>query len=123
MRFLIDMNLPPRWVHFLAEAGFEAIHWSDVGPGTASDEELLRWADEHDYVVLTADLDFGAILAVTGRQKPSVVQIRSDRISPSAIGGVILASIRRAQEDLAKGALVSLDATRSRLRILPLRER
>jgi predicted nuclease of predicted toxin-antitoxin system len=42
MKFLIDMNLPPRRVPFLGEEGFEAIHWSDVGLGTAADEELLR---------------------------------------------------------------------------------
>jgi predicted nuclease of predicted toxin-antitoxin system len=40
---------------------------------------------EHDYVVLTADLDFGSILAVTGRQKPSVIQIRDDLLTPSAL--------------------------------------
>ena len=64
---------------------------------------------EHDYVMLAADLDFGSILAVTGRQKPSVIQIRDDLLTPSAIESTLLACIRSTQEELAAGALVSLD--------------
>jgi predicted nuclease of predicted toxin-antitoxin system len=120
MRFLIDMNLSPGWVHFLAKEHIEAIHWSYVGAGTASDEDVMRWADEHDYVVLTADLDFGAILAATGRRKPSVIQIRSDLIGPEAIGGILLTCIRTVEEPLSNGALISLEAARARVRILPL---
>jgi predicted nuclease of predicted toxin-antitoxin system len=121
MRFVIDMNLSPGWVHFLEQEHFEAIHWSDVGPGTASDEDVMSWAGEHDCVVITADLDFGSILAATGGQKPSVIQLRGDRMMPSTIGNVLLDCIRTVQEELASGALISLDTGRARLRILPLR--
>ena len=51
MKFLVDMNLSPSWVDFLARAGFEAVHWSDVGVGEASDFELMQWAAERDHVV------------------------------------------------------------------------
>lgn len=61
MKFLVDVNLSPEWVSFLAEAKFESVHWSEIGPGNASDAELMQWASERDYVLLTADLDFGAI--------------------------------------------------------------
>jgi predicted nuclease of predicted toxin-antitoxin system len=121
MKFLIDMNLSPGWVHFLAQEHFEAIHWSDIGLGTASDMDVMSWAGEHDCVVITADLDFGSILAATGGQKPSVIQLRGDRTMPGTIGNVLLDCIRTAHEELAGGALISLDTTRARLRILPLR--
>ena len=65
MKVLVDMNLSPGWASFLADVGFEAVHWSMVGPGNAPDSVLMQWAAERDYVVLTADLDFGAILADT----------------------------------------------------------
>ena len=65
MKLLVDMNLSPGWVSYLAEAGFEAVHWSEIGSGSAPDTELTHWAAKHGYVVLTADLDFGAILAAT----------------------------------------------------------
>lgn len=44
MKILVDMNLPPRWVHFLRQHGHEATHWSAEGDIRASDAELLEWA-------------------------------------------------------------------------------
>jgi predicted nuclease of predicted toxin-antitoxin system len=69
MRFLVDMNLSPAWVPFLRDAGLEAVHWSEVGAANVSDRELMDWADAHDHIVLTNDLDFSAILAATRRQR------------------------------------------------------
>jgi len=81
----------------------------------------MRWAAEHDPLVLTADLDFSAILAATQRQKPSVIQVRNDALTPHAIGAAVLAVIRQAHQELIEGAIVSVDAARARLRILPLK--
>jgi len=82
MKLLIDMNLSPRWLGVLEASGFEALHWSDVGPLDAPDTEIMRFARNGDFVVLTHDLDFSAILAVTNGAKPSVVQLRADDVSP-----------------------------------------
>jgi predicted nuclease of predicted toxin-antitoxin system len=120
MKLLVDMNLSPSWVRFLTDRGFEAVHWSEVGPGDASDAELLRWAAERGHVVLTSDLDFGAILAATQERQPSVVQIRSDLLTPKAIGVAVLTAIQQAHQEILDGALLSIDAARSRVRILPL---
>jgi predicted nuclease of predicted toxin-antitoxin system len=81
MRLLVDVNLLSRWVNRLADAGIEAVHWSKVGLPVASDTEIMADARADDYVVLTHDLDFSAILAATGGDRPSVVQIRSDDVS------------------------------------------
>ena len=86
MKLLIDMNLSPRWVTLLADADIEAVHWSTCGAKTAPDSEIMAYASRNDYVVLTHDLDFGAILAATHGEKPSVVQIRSEDVSPDMIG-------------------------------------
>jgi predicted nuclease of predicted toxin-antitoxin system len=120
MKFLVDMNLSPAWVGFLVEAGFAAVHWSDIGPGDAADSELMLWAAEHGYIVLTNDLDFGAILAATQRRRPSVLQVRSDILAPGVIGRVVLMAIRQARQALLDGAVLSVDANRARVRILPL---
>src|SRR5712692_12099326 len=110
MKVLVDMNLSPGWANFLAEAGFEAVHWSDVGEGNAPDSELMQWAAERGYVVLTADLDFGAILAATRSRRPSVVQVRSDILTPRAIGKAVVSALRQARQDLLlDGALISID--------------
>ena len=42
MKLLVDMNVSPRWVKLLHDAGFETSHWSDLGPATASDAEIMR---------------------------------------------------------------------------------
>ena len=65
MKLLIDMNLSPRWIGAFAAAGIESVHWSTLGAANATDAEIMVLAAAKDYVVLTHDLDFGAILAVT----------------------------------------------------------
>ncbi len=86
MKLLIDMNLSPRWIGLLNDAGWEAVHWSTVGNATAADSEIMAFAAENDYVVLTHDLDFSAILAATHGKRPSVVQLRTDDVSAQVIG-------------------------------------
>lgn len=123
MKLLVDMNLSPRWVGVLANAGIEAVHWSILGAKNAPDPEIMAYASANDYVVLTHDLDFSAILAATHGDKPSVVQIRSEDLSPDAIGKQIIAALRQMETELADGALLTIDPNRTRLRLLPLQRK
>jgi predicted nuclease of predicted toxin-antitoxin system len=123
MKLLVDMNLSPRWVGLLTDAALEAVHWSKVGALNAPDTEIMAYASVNDFVVLTHDLDFSAILAATHGNKPSVVQLRADNTSPEAIGRQVLAALRQTEADLAEGALVTIEPNRARLRILPLRSK
>lgn len=120
MKLLVDMNLSPRWVRFLGNAGIEAAHWSTLGANNAPDTEIMAYASANDYVVLTHDLDFSAILAATHGKKPSVVQIRADDVSPDVIGSQVIAALRQMTSDLANGALLTIDPNRTRMRLLPL---
>jgi predicted nuclease of predicted toxin-antitoxin system len=63
MKILIDMNLSLRLVTFLVDAGIPATHWRSVGAAGAPDTEIMAYAKANDFVVLTHDLDFGAIPA------------------------------------------------------------
>jgi len=119
MNLVIDMNLSPRWVSVLVQAGFSATHWSNLGVMDAPDTEIMRYALEHDCIVLTHDLDFGAILAATHGKKPSVVQIRAADVSPDVIANQVVAALRQMATELAQGALLTVDANRTRLRLLP----
>ena len=120
MKLLVDMNLAPRWVPLLAEAGIEAAHWSTLGTANASDTEIMAFAKTKGHVVLTHDLDFGAILAATHGDKPSVVQIRAENTSPDVIGRKVINALRQMATELEEGALLTIDPNRTRLRILPL---
>jgi predicted nuclease of predicted toxin-antitoxin system len=82
VKLLVDMNLSPRWLGVLFEAGIEAAHWSMLGTHNAPDSEIMAYASVNGYAVLTHDLDFSAILAATQGEKPSVVQIRAEDVSP-----------------------------------------
>ena len=120
MKLLIDMNLSPRWVSVLERSDFEALHWSDVGPLHAPDAEIMRFARNGDYVVLTGDPDFAAILAVTKGAKPSMAQLRADDVKPEAAAAIVIAALNAAPIELELGALVTVDAGRARVRLLPL---
>jgi predicted nuclease of predicted toxin-antitoxin system len=123
MKLLIDMNLSPGWARWFAEAGLEATHWTTLGPGNSSDQEIMKYARVHGYVVVTHDLDFGAMLAANQGDKPSVVQIRADDVSPDAIGTAVVNALRQSQAELESGALLTIDPRRARLRLLPLLSR
>ncbi|MDZ7592761.1 MAG: DUF5615 family PIN-like protein [Rubrivivax sp.] len=120
MKLLVDMNLSPRWVDWLRDAGVDAVHWSALGAPSAPDAEILAHAASHGWVVFTHDLDFGTILAATTAGKPSVVQVRADDVSPEAIGAALVRALRQLESELADGALVTVDPKRTRLRVLPL---
>lgn len=121
MKLLIDMNLSPSWAGFLRRAGFDATHWSDIGAASAPDGEVLAHARAHGLVLVTHDLDFSAILAASGGLAPSVVQIRGAELQPERLGPKLVAGLRKAEEALASGAVLSIDTKRARLRALPLR--
>lgn len=99
MNLLVDMNRSPKWLGVLAAAGIPATHWSTVGRHDAPDVEIMGYARQHGYIVLTHDLDFGAILAATQGRAPSVVQIRaytlSSRPVSSPMAQVVAPRIRR----------------------------
>ncbi len=124
MKILVDMNLSPRWVMALGEAGIDAAHWSSLGAGDASDLEIMTYDASNEYVVLTHDLDFGAILAAGQSEKPSVVQVRAENVSPDLMARHVIVALRQVEPELDEGALVTVDPGRGRLRLLPLqRER
>lgn len=83
----------------------------------------MAFAKANGYVVLTHDLDFGAILVATHGEKPSVVQIRAEDMSPDVIGGAVIVALRQMRAELEEGALLTLDTSSTRLRVLPLPSR
>ena len=121
MKLLVDMNLSPSWVERLERHGFEAVHWSTIGAATAPDVEILTWAYEHAFVLITNDLDFSAILAASALASPSVVQIRTqDLLSDEAVS-IVIKALEARREDIERGALLSIDEGGTRVRMLPLK--
>jgi predicted nuclease of predicted toxin-antitoxin system len=120
MNILIDMNLSPQLCGVLKTRGFQCVHWSEVGNPKADDTILMQWALRNEYVVLTHDLDFGAILAATKADAPSVVQIRTQDVLSSDMKTRLLEILLKYEAELSAGALIIVDENKSRVRILPL---
>ncbi len=121
MKLLIDMNLSPRWVEHLQTLGIASVHWSTMGAGNATDAEIMAVASAHGYVVLTHDLDFGAMLATTLPASPSVVQLRAADIDPDVAAVPLATIIQERTAELEAGAILSVDLERARVRLLPLK--
>jgi predicted nuclease of predicted toxin-antitoxin system len=121
MRILLDMNLTPLWCEFLTEAGHEPKHWSRVGRPDAPDVEILDFAREGQWVIITQDLDFGSLLALRGDDLPSVIQIRAHATLPSDIGRQVVDAIEATAQYLRSGALVTLTPSEFRVTALPIR--
>lgn len=121
MKLLLDANLSPEVGRRLKEAGHDAIHVGDIGLLTVTDPEILRAAVKEERILLTADADFGALLALGSLASPSVLLLRSaDHLRPSEQAELIVANLPSIAEDLEKGAIVSLTRDRLRVRELPI---
>ena len=123
MNLLLDMNLSPVLARLLSSHGHDVVHWSEVGDYRATDVTILAWASEEGRVLVTHDLDFGAVLADTEAVGPSVIQIRvQDLLAPEAAETIVNA-VEVASPAILRGAIVTIHEDRSRIRILPLRSR
>ncbi len=122
MRLVVDVSLSPGLAGRLRLSGHEVEHWSEIGKLNATDSEILAWAAENGAVILTCDLDFGAILAASRADSPSVIQIRARDILSDAIEQQVLGVLAILEAELREGAIVSVDFDAARVRILPLHE-
>lgn len=91
-----------------------------MGDIRSPDGIVLAWASEHGYVVFTHDLDYGALLAWTNESGPSVIQVRTHDVLPEHLEPIVIAAIRQYDQQLEVGAIVTVDESRGRVRLLPL---
>ena len=117
------MNLSPDWTDAFASHGMTAVHWSTIGDPRAEDTDLMEWARANGHIVFTHDLDFGTLLALTQATSPSVIQVRTQDVTPSHLAIIVIDVLQNNITLLEAGALIVLDEARSRVRILPLTRR
>jgi predicted nuclease of predicted toxin-antitoxin system len=121
MKLLLDMNIPSQLCVRLREAGWETIHWADVGDPKAADAVLMDWARRNGHVVVTHDLDFSAILASIRGSSPSVIQIRAQDVLSERFVAILIESLLQFGDMLEDGAIVVVEESGTRARALPLK--
>jgi predicted nuclease of predicted toxin-antitoxin system len=123
MKFLIDNMLSVQLGDALTELGHDATHVRNLGLGSVPDYELLEWAKHHELVVLSADRDFGTLLAELKTDSPSVVYLRGNLPrNPNRLAQLIELNLPAITQSLIDGAIVVIEPGRIRVRNLPIKE-
>lgn len=122
MKFLLDQNLSPDLVEILDRAGHTTSHVRDLGMSKAADHEILAEAEREGAVLISADTDFGELLARSNAGEPSVILLRrQEGRRATEVAALVLANLDAVAADLDAGAFVVLHQDRIRVRSLPLR--
>ncbi len=122
MKFLVDNALSPVIANGLREAGFDAIHVRDIGLQSANDTIIFELAKKEDRIIISADTDFGTILALWHFQKPSLILFRGSDKHPETQLSLLQKYIPEIKEALEQGSIVVFEDNRIRIRKLPIFE-
>lgn len=120
MRFLADMGVAMRVVEWLRNAGHDVVHLREQGLHRLPNGQIFAKAKDEDRIVLTFDLDFGEIVALSAGESNSVVLFRLHNTTTPFVIRRLSQVLADAEEALLSGAIVVVEDHRHRIRRLPM---
>lgn len=120
MKFLGDMGISPRTIEHLRDQGYDAVHLLDEGLATLPDADILAKAQREGRILLTLDLDFGYLLAISKANLPSVILFRLGNVSRDRVEARLLQILQQCEAELEAGGVISVSNEAFRVRKLPL---
>ncbi len=121
MQLVADVHISPRTVAFLRGLGHDVVR---VGPdylsSSAADAEIVAAATADGRTIITQDIDFSAIVALSGSTRPSIVLLRLVTAKVEIVNDVLERALPMIESELAAGSIVTVEEHQVRVRRLPI---
>jgi predicted nuclease of predicted toxin-antitoxin system len=120
MKFLLDMPVSPSLLNVLSANGHEGVHAHQIGKDQTPDTELLDLARREDRIVITADLDFPRILALSLAEGPGVILFRGGNYSDTEMCDLLERVLIEISSEILESSICVVDRNRIRFTRLPI---
>lgn len=120
MKFLLDMGIARSTAEYLRRQGHNALHLRDEHLQRLPDEQIITKARAEERIIITHDLDFSRLIALSQQPMPSAITMRMNNMQPENVNQHLLEVISHFETELSAGALVSVNERGIRVRLLPV---
>lgn len=120
MKFLLDMPVSSSLLEVLGSHGHEGVHANQIGKARAADEELLTLARREERIIITADLDFPRLLALSFAVGPGIILFRGGNYSDKEMRNLLERVLEGVLPENLKNSICVVDQKRIRVTRLPI---